>query len=45
MGLGMLEMHSGDVVRRRELLGDALVRAEVADDLPAMAGVQTNRGP
>jgi hypothetical protein len=42
--LGMLEMHSGDVARERELLGDALARAEVVDDLPAMAGVQTNRG-
>ena len=34
----------GDVARGRELLGEALARAEAVDDLPAMAGVQTNWG-
>ena len=44
MSLGILEMSSGEVAAARELLGEALARAEAVDDLPAMAGVQTNWG-
>ena len=35
---------SGDVARGHELLGEAFARAEAVDDLPAMAGVQTEWG-
>ena len=44
MSLGVLEVSGGDVARGRELLAEALARAEAVDDLPAMAGVQTNSG-
>jgi hypothetical protein len=44
MSLGLLEMSGGEVARGRELIGEALSRAESVDDLPAMAGVQTNWG-
>jgi hypothetical protein len=44
MALGLLEMSGADVARGRELIGEALARAESVDDLPAMAGVQTNWG-
>jgi predicted ATPase/DNA-binding SARP family transcriptional activator len=39
--LGRLEVAAGDVEEGRRLLGDALARAEAVDDLPAMAGVQS----
>ena len=44
MSLGVIEMADGQVDAARELLGEALARAEAIDDLPAMAGVQTNWG-
>ena len=42
IGLGLLAMKAGDAPTGRELLGAALAHAEAVDDLPAMAGVQTN---
>jgi predicted ATPase/DNA-binding SARP family transcriptional activator len=42
MALGMLAMSADRVEEGRRLLGEALARAEAVDDLPAMAGVQTN---
>jgi predicted ATPase/DNA-binding SARP family transcriptional activator len=42
MALGMLAMSADHVDEGRRLLGEALARAEAVDDLPAMAGVQTN---
>jgi predicted ATPase len=42
IGLGLLAMMAGDAPAGRELLGAALAHAEAVDDLPAMAGVQTN---
>ena len=44
MSLGMLEVSGGELERGRELMAEALSRAEAVDDLPAMAGVQTNWG-
>ena len=42
IGLGLLAMTAGDAPAGRALLGAALAHAEAVDDLPAMAGVQTN---
>jgi tetratricopeptide (TPR) repeat protein len=42
IGLGLLAMMAGDAPAGRALLGAALAHAEAVDDLPAMAGVQTN---
>jgi predicted ATPase/DNA-binding SARP family transcriptional activator len=40
--LGLLAMTAGDAAAGRELLSAALAHTEAVDDLPAMAGVQTN---
>jgi predicted ATPase/DNA-binding SARP family transcriptional activator len=39
--LGRLAMATGDIGDGRRLLAEALARAEAVDDLPAMAGVQS----
>lgn len=44
MCLGMLEICTGDLDQGRELMAEALARAEAVDDVPAMSGVQTNWG-
>ena len=44
MSLGLVEITGGELGRGPELTGEALSRAESVDDLPAMAGVQTNWG-
>jgi predicted ATPase len=42
MGLALLAMSGGDAPAGRALLSAALAHTEAVDDLPAMAGVQTN---
>ena len=42
IGLGLLAMTAGDAPAGRALLSAALAHTEAVDDLPAMAGVQTN---
>jgi predicted ATPase/DNA-binding SARP family transcriptional activator len=42
IGLGLLAMTAGHAPAGRELLSAALAHTEAVDDLPAMAGVQTN---
>jgi predicted ATPase/DNA-binding SARP family transcriptional activator len=42
MGLALLAMSAGDAPAGRALLSAALAHTEAVDDLPAMAGVQTN---
>jgi tetratricopeptide (TPR) repeat protein len=42
MALGLLAMTAGDAPAGRALLSAALAHAEAVDDLPAMAGTQTN---
>jgi tetratricopeptide (TPR) repeat protein len=42
IGLGVLAMTAGDAPAGRALLSAALAHTEAVDDLPAMAGVQTN---
>ena len=42
IGLGLLAMTAGDAPAGRALLSAALADLEAVDDLPAMAGVQTN---
>ena len=42
IGLGLLAMTAGDAPAGRALLSAALAHLEAVDDLPAMAGVQTN---
>jgi predicted ATPase/DNA-binding SARP family transcriptional activator len=42
MGLGLLAMTAGDAPAGRVLLSATLAHLEAVDDLPAMAGLQTN---
>ena len=42
IGLGLLAMTAGDAAAGRALLSAALADLEAVDDLPAMAGLQTN---
>jgi hypothetical protein len=42
IGLGLLAMTAGDASAGRALLSAALAHTEAVDDLPAMAGLQTN---
>jgi predicted ATPase/DNA-binding SARP family transcriptional activator len=42
IGLGLLAMTAGDAPAGRALLSATLAHVEAVDDLPAMAGVQTN---